>query len=465
MTPFPWQEQAVQAFDDLGGLFLAAPAGRGKTWVNAQCCKRARVAVYVCPAGVLEQTRDKLRAYDVDAFELSEDAIADEPTIVISYSILSRRPGLLDQLAPDVLVLDEGQRTKRVTSAAWSKVPARYIAKVPSCRVVYSSGSIMHRSVVDYGHGLVWALRRRAPCGTTRALIEQCAREAEENPEWWREKLRSTPGVFMVDDEGGYTGELVITTEKLPPLAKEAYARAAETGEAPDGWVCEDQLSRDELLRQLSWGFYMRREPRPSPALIIERRNWAKCVENAMTYYDAATPLGARYVYPGEWARYQAAEAREPATQVVEWLASPVVRAEPGTIVWVRHRALGEHLSAAHGWPYHREQALDAAGVHLSEATAPVVLASIQACSEGVDGAQYRYNQHLVLEPPSDPRLWEQLIARLARQGQPCAQVNLRVCLRGGVYANAYANAREGAEKIQRETGQQQWLLRAIRST
>lgn len=467
---FPWQEQATRAFDDLGGLFLAAPAGRGKTWVNAQCCKRARVAVYVCPAGVLEQTRDKLRAYGVEAYALNEagamfDDEHEQHTILVSYSVLSRRPKLLEQITGGILdgtlVLDEGHRTKRVSSAQWSKAIAKFISAYPGWRVVFSTGSVMHRSVVDYGHGLVWALRRGAPCGSTPTLIEQCARRAAEDPAWWRETLRSTPGVFMVDDEGGYTGELVTTTEKLPPLAAAAYKHAAETGEAPDGWVCEDRLSQDELLRQLAWGFYMRREPRPSPALVVARRTWTKLAEGAITYGLAGNEPAARTLYPTEYRRYAEAEAREPGEQVVEWLEAPRVHAEPGTIVWVKHIALGERLAEAKGWPYHREQALDADGVHLSKATAPVVLASIQACSEGVDGAQLRYNKHYVLEPPSDPRVWEQMIARLARQEQPCAQVELRVQLRGGIYQNAWLNALEGARQIQEETGQKQWLLRA----
>lgn len=468
--PFDWQAAAVSSFDDLGGLFLAAPAGRGKTWVNAQCCKRARVAVYVCPAGVLTQTRDKLRAYGVRAFAKAENGfgLAKGPrTNMISYSALSRRPELLAQLAGDVpdgtLVLDEGHRTKRVSSAQWSKAIAKFISAYPGWRVVFSTGSVMHRSVVDYGHGLVWALRRGAPCGSTPTLIEQCARRAAEDPAWWRETLRATPGVFMVDDEGGYTGELVTTTEKLPPLAAAAYKHAAETGEAPDGWVCEDRLSQDELLRQLAWGFYMRREPRPSAALVVARRTWAKLAEGAITYGLAANEPAARTLYPTEYRRYAEAEAREPGEQVVEWLEVPRVWAEPGTICWVNHPALAERLSLAKGWPYYHEQAM-CVREHLSKATAPVVLASIRACSEGVDGAQLRYNKHLVLEPPSDPRVWEQMIARLARQGQPCAQVELRVQLRGGIHQNAWLNALEGARRIQEETGQKQWLTRTTAS-
>jgi hypothetical protein len=267
----------------------------------------------------------------------------------------------------------------------------------------------------------------------------------------------------MVDDEGGYEGALVTTTEKLPPLATAAYKHAAETGEAPDGWVCEDRLSQDELLRQLAWGFYMRREPRPSPALVAARRTWAKLAEGAITYGFAANEPAARGLYHTEYRRYAEAEAREPGEQVVEWLEVPRVWAEPGTIVWVNHPALAERLSLAKGWPYYHEQAM-CGREHLSKATAPVVLASIRACSEGVDGAQLRYNKHLVLEPPSDPRVWEQMIARLARQGQPCAQVELRVQLRGGIYANAWLNAKAGALEIEKQLGQKQWLTRTTAS-
>lgn len=444
--PHQWQSQAIAAFDALGGAAICAAAGSGKTWAGAECAKRGKRALFVVPAAIQGQTKRKLAEYGCVAG-------------VTTYSMLSRHHNLLNELQPDVLVLDEAHKLKRVASAQWGKVVSRYISRNPSCRVVTLTGTVMHKSVVDYGHLLVWALRRGAPCGSTPTLIEQCARRAAEDPAWWRATLRATPGVFMVDDEGGYEGELVVTTERLPPLAADYYRHAANTGEAPDGWTCEDRLSQDELLRQLAWGFYMRREPRPSPALVQARRTWAKLAEGATTYGLAANEPAARGLYPTEYRRYAEAEAREPGTQVVEWLAAPVVHAEPGTIVWCNHPALATRLATVKGWPYYHEQAM-CGREHLSKATAPVVLASIRACSEGVDGAQLRYHTHLVLEPPSDPRVWEQLIARLARQGQPCAQVELRVQLRGGIYANAWVNAKAGAREIEAQIAQKQWLLR-----
>jgi hypothetical protein len=448
-APHVWQIAAVDAFERIGGVFCGQSPGAGKTWVAVQCLNRALRGVYVCPAALRKQTKAALLLYGV-------------PAEVVSYNQISLDETLLDRLAPDVLVLDEGHKTKNVMKAGCAKRIARYLAKQVLCRVAVLSGSVMNRSVLDYAHMLVWALRQYSPVPRSQAAWPRFALDVERDPKAWLEKLQATPGVFL-DAAPSWAGRIALTTRTLPLLLPDAYERAATTGVAPDGWACTEQWATEELLRQLAWGFYMARDPRPSPALIDARRTWARCVDRAREYGLADTEKGARAHYPQAWAHYQAVAAAEPEGKAVpEWLADPPIpEAQPGTLIFVHHVALGERLSALTGWPYHRDGTLDAQGTRLSAATAPVVLASISACREGVDGVQTTRRHMIWLEPQADARVFQQGIARLARQGQPAAEVTCAIVIAAPIYRRALDSALTGAQRIAEQTGQQQLLLRA----
>lgn len=447
--PHAWQTEAVEAFERIGGIFCGQSPGAGKTWVAVQCLARALRGVYVCPAALRKQTEAALLLYGVKAE-------------VVSYNQISNDPTLLDRLAPDVLILDEGHRTKRVLSAACSKRIARYLSAHVLCKVAVLSGSVMHRSVLDYAHMLVWALRQYSPAPRSQAAWARLALDVERDPKAWLDKLKATPGVFL-DEAPSWTGRITMRVQELPLLLPEAYGRAATAGVAPDGWTCTEQLATDELLRQLAWGFYTTRDPRPSPALIDARRTWARCVDQARAFGLADTEKLTRAHYPQAWAHLQAVMAAEPEGEAVaEWLAEPPIPdAQPGTLVWVHHVALGEKLSALTGWPYHHEKTLDAQGVKLSAATAPVVLASLSACREGVDGVQKTRRHMIWLEPLPDARVWQQGMARLARQGQPADEVTSTVLIAAPIYRRALDSALAGAHRIEEQTAQRQLLLMA----
>jgi hypothetical protein len=455
MIPHPWQSAAVQTFHALGGLFLGQPPGSGKTYVIAECLKRAERPLLICPASARTQTRKMLEGYGCTS-------------AYASYSQVSRDPELLNRYRPDVLAVDESQALKNVKDSAWGRRIARYIAENPSCRVVCSSGSVMHRGALDYMPQLVWALRGRAPCPGTWAGMQRVAREAAENPEAWLAKLRECPGVF-IESAHSWAGELVIREHTLSVSDDSAYARAAATGLAPDGWACEG-FALAEILRQLSWGWYMARTPRPSERLLEARRTWAKCVTQAKAFGLADTDMGARKHFPGAWASYKlAAEAEPEAEPVPVWVESQhdglglLGRLMPrhSCIIWVHHTPLGERLQAAFDLPYHRDGTLDAQGRRLDETDAPVVVASISACHKSVN-AQKRFSHNIVLEPPADARVWQQLLCRTARQGQLATRVTCDIVIASPTYAADLATARKLAAAIERETGQAQLLLTPV---
>jgi hypothetical protein len=449
MIPHAWQQAAIASFDALGGVACFQPPGAGKSLVGAECMKRGARPLYVTKASARAQTRRMLKSY---GYTGPDDS-------VISYNAISLDDGLLERLRPDVLVVDESQALKNLRSAAWTRRVARYLAQHPECRVAALSGSVMGRSALDYLHFLVWTLRAGAPCPRSSAAWPRFVLDIERDPAAWLERLRSCPGVFL-DAAPSWNGHLLITEDWREPLCPDALARA-EAGTAPDGWAVEG-WAQDELEKQLACGFYLRREPRPSPALLDAQRSWNKCVEQAKAYGLSDTELGARAVYPTGWAQWQRALAAEPeAEQVVEWLSRPYVphHAQDGTIIWVHHGALGESLAWLMGVPYQREGGLSEDGVRLDETHEPVVIASIAACNESFNAQQFRHN--IVLEPPSDARVWQQLLCRTARQGQLAREVTCEVVIQAPIFGRALDSARKAAHKIESESGQQQWLIQA----
>jgi hypothetical protein len=452
IKPHEWQRRALGAFLSLGGLCCAMPVGSGKSWVGAKCAETGSRSVVVVPSALLDQAAEQYRAYGVNHARF------------VSYSKISRNATLLHDLDPDVLVLDEAHYLKNTTTSAWGRRVAKFLSDRPGCRVVAMTGSIMQRSLKDYAPLLIWALRSRAPCPRTRAGFERFAIWADSHPQEWSQRLQATPGVFL-DGVGSWEGELTLTITRLGPADWLNYERAQTLSLAPDDWPLEDRWSREECLRQLAWGFCLVRSPRPSKRLLEARRVWARYVKQAIERYGVDTELLARGVFPDAYAKYLFIEQDEPASeQRVEWQASPSIETgwlKPGTIIWVGHIALGEFLSADLGLPYHREGARDAAGVYLGDQTAPVAIASIAACHRGVDGAQLRYDKHVVLEPPADARVWEQLLGRLARQNQPSSTVRVEVVLRCPEHEAAFASALEQARGIEEATRQSQLLLRA----
>lgn len=437
-SPHEWQRRAVQEFHQLGGYFCAAPPGAGKTWVGAQVA-REPLALLLVPAGVLDQTVAAYAAYGVP------DVTAR------SYTYLSHHPTALEDMGPKVLILEEAHRLKNVTSAAWAKQVARYLAAHPEVRVLVLTGTPTHRDPHrDAGHLVRWALRgRHCPLPRGRG-IELTAEE------FWA-RLRGAPGVYLGEEgAGAWSGAVEITEHVLAPLAPE-YERVLETWIAPDGWALGTPLELRELLSQLAVGGWYARNPRPTPEFLAARAAWARTVRYCVTYGLADTEARARLVRPKEYAEFRRVGDYDPDVtweEITPLDVSPYLR--PGTIVWAHHRALGERLAARLGATWYGDR--DAG---LGTSRDDVAVASIAACSEGTDGAQFHYTHNVVVEPPSDARVWQQLLSRTARQGNPRPLVTCDVMSYGDYAHQAFTKAVEQAAGLNGA----QWLSTARKTT
>ena len=93
--------------------------------------------------------------------------------------------------------------------------------------------------------------------------------------------------------------------------------------------------------------------------------------------------------------------------------------------MWAHHRALQVRAAEDLGCYHHGPRGLDSRGVRLDQTDQYPVVASIEACHAGFNCQAFNHN--LVLEPPSDPETWRQLIGRTGRQGQLSSRVSVDI--------------------------------------
>lgn len=92
-------------------------------------------------------------------------------------------------------------------------------------------------------------------------------------------------------------------------------------------------------------------------------------------------------------------------------------------VVWYATNAFGRRVAEIAGLPCHGG-GIHAEGKILAEKGDRSIIASIKAHSEGRDGLQHRFHEQLVAEVPSSGKAWEQLLGRLAREGQQSPEID-----------------------------------------
>lgn len=416
-TPHQWQSEAAEVYQRLGGVFCGMEPGAGKSWACALIAAQCVRPLVVAPASVLPQTRAMFDSYGVSGVEFR------------SYTWLTRaaHADYLERFAPTDIIMDEFHECRRIATNSATRRIERYLIAHPAVRVGVFSGSLVTDRLQDFSHGLTWALRRRAPVPPTRAGVEMLAERFAADPAAWAEfqrRLASTEGVFL--DSGGvgrYTGRVVVRV-----IRREPALTLPDTWELPDGYLLTSPAQAAEVSRLMAWGAWMRVTPRPSERYLAARRAWSHTVRGVIGTGAADTEFQVRALRPEAFAAYVDAEDAEPrgaeeavwdGTAMKElyfWLLPRVKNTGTPTIVWADRRPLQGAAADLLNCPLHRERGLDADGVRLDETRAPLVVASIEACHQGMNAQAFNHN--LVLEPPSDPEVWRQLIGRTARQGQ-----------------------------------------------
>lgn len=436
MTPHRWQIEASEAYQRLGGVAVDRLPGAGKTWAAALIAKQCRRPLFVGPASVLAQTRAMFREYGVP----------EGLVTFASYTWLTRaeQHDFFERLQPSDILMDEFQKARGWANSARKRLE-RYLIPNPAVRVGIFSASLVTDRLRDFAYAFTLALRghaRRAGIPPTRAGVEALEARFEADPEAWtrfRQGLADIPGVFLddpADSAGAYQGEVRVSLiEREPALVLPA------DWSLPDGYLLVSPAQAAEVSRMLAWGYWPRVTPRPSERYLDARRDWSRVVQSVIANGAADTELQVRSLRPEAYAAWAVVEAAEPVGEAeAVWETLDAIRdidahidfrqGNQGlgpTIVWCHHRALQARVAALLACPHHGPGGRDADGVRLDETRAPLVVASIEACHAGLNCQAFSHS--LVLEPPSDPEVWRQLIGRTARQGQlsPCVSVEIVV--------------------------------------
>lgn len=129
-------------------------------------------------------------------------------------------------------------------------------------------------------------------------------------------------------------------------------------------------------------------------------------------------------------------------------------------IVWCQSTAFGEKVAKLAGLPYHAGGKHGEANI-LAETGKRSVIASYKAHHEGRDGLQLRFCEQLVAEIPSSGDGWQQLLGRLAREGQQADTIETWVYLHVAELRSAFRKALMYAKFIEATSPNRQTLLMA----
>jgi len=511
------QAQALLEAPRVGGLLAPIGTGHGKeltTFLMPMVMPGCRVAVLFIPANLLPQFQVEWSYYGAH-WRLPNLAggrwfrVGLPVLHVVSYNKLSSQEAtnLLERIRPDLVILNEAHNLKDPKSTRTGRF-LRYFEEHPRTRLVALSGTFASKSIKDYAHLSRLALGEGSPLPLAHHVVEewgtaldpgkvvappgaleQLCEPGEHVREGFQRRRNSTRGV-VATEESALDKPLIIRERKLGAVPAQilAFIELAHAGERPDGEQFQEQLQSVACARQLSAGFFHRwRYPRGEPPELIEkwfarRKEWNKEVWEELKgerreHLDSPGLLTKAAIrahmtppYEGdkpvwhagtwsEWAEIHAAVQPEPqVVRVSDFLvrdAAEWARSRVG-IVWVEYPELGERIAKAAGVPFYGGGKAASEAI-LRETGKRSVVASIKAHATGKNLQQFSRN--LVVTPPSDGAMWEQLLARTHRPGQQAPCVELEVCLHTQNYVEAFALAHERARFVQQTDGQLQKIL------
>lgn len=504
--------EAMQGRAAIGSIIV----GDGKTGIDillAMALPAVRRAVLLIPANLREQFALDFMRWG-EHFKVpnltggSGTFFPERPTLdVLSYSELSHPSGAtyLAAQAPDLIIADECQRLKDVTTAGAGRF-VRYFIEHPETAFVAHSGSLTTRSISDYAHLAALSLREGSPLPLDTGTVSEWAKVLDPGPaapigamkafcevgetarSGFRRRLNDTAGIITTEDSE-LAVRLFLKERPAPPLPPpvDAAMRGVRTGgQRPDGEELVEAVEVAACLRQLAAGFFYRwKYPRGEPeALILEwfakRQAWNRelrgKLEHARDLLDSPALCAAaserfEQGYTGElptwasntWAKWRdIAPAVEPVPEAVwldDFLAADAVKfgLEAPGIIWYGHGAWGRRVASLGKFPLFGGGA-EASRAIMQERGDRTIVASIKAHGTGKN--LQAFSRALVGNPPADGGTWEQLLGRLHRQRQE-KDVTFWVYRHTPEYRGALEKAKEDAAYVQQTTGKAEKLLYA----
>lgn len=490
----PWQALAIAEAIENNGAWLALPVGIGKTLI-AELLPRAldsRRAVLLLPASLREKTYADRKALLADGWSL-----ANPPPRMISFTelALEKSNALLDQLQPDLIIIDEAHTLANGASAAAKRVD-RYVLANPGVRVVPMTGTPSRNSIMGYWHLICWALRERAPVPMRESEARRWAgaidNTAQRGPRvkpgvlgptvqsarsWFARRLAETPGVLIVDEDS-CDQPLTVRVRKARecPRLDAAFRTFLETLETPDGLPVSDPLSRWRLDGQLGCGLYLRWNPQPPEDWRTARRAFARFVR---TEIQRAGMRGGKHLDT----EAQVVRAFPDAAPVVAWRAIRDTFDERTEAVWISDATLrsaqswltedsapglvwcgcvefARELARRTGLPYYASRGADertGKRLHAADERHSMVV----SWSANMLGFNLQaWTRQLIIMPPQSAKYLEQMFGRSHRAGQD-SPVTIDILATSGGTLDMFDRSCSEADFARRTVRLTQKLLRA----
>lgn len=221
-----------------------------------------------------------------------------------------------------------------------------------------------------------------------------------------------------------------------------------------DDWFAKRQTWNKELRVKL-----LNSEPHldsPHLCALAAERAWRS------PRYDGELPVWPAMSWP-DWAEVKNQVEPDPRVRWIdEFLARDAAQwaKENRGIVWCQTSAFGRKVAQLAGIPYHGGGPNAEARIMAEDGSRSIVV-SIRAHGSGRDGLQLRFYKQLIAEIPSSGDVFEQLLGRLAREGQEAETVETDIYMHVGEIKDAMRKAMMYAEFIEATTPNRQLLLAA----
>jgi len=493
MRLWPIQAAALRDLYDYKCLFAPIPVGKGKALISllAPVILKAKRPMLLVPASLRDQTNLKVLPEMGKHWEL-------HPNLkVVGYSEISlaHKATMLDDLQPDMILMDEAHNVKNKNSARTKRV-RRYLSEHPDTIVIPLSGTMTSKTLMDYWQLLLWSHGSNAPMPMQWYRVQEWAaaidpdvddykrvgpgalsllcKEGETVREGYGRRLAETPGVIKTSKEELGTSLYITAIKdiKIPNVVQQALSKLINLWETPDGDYITEAVHIWRLGRQIALGFWYDWDPKPPKDWMQARRAWKSYVREAIK----ANKIGLdselqvwNICLKNPNAIFEAWGAIKDSFKpnvVVKWVsdfainrAAKWMSERPKGIVWSEHVEFAIKLSKKTGYNYFGSG--KKAAVEILDHTGPMI-ASIFAHTEGKN-LQDRYADNLFVSPPPSGKVWEQALGRTHREGQIEDQVNAEFFMYTSAQQKSFESAMEKARYTQETLGRQKLLYADIK--